>query len=115
MNTWSEVGNAKRAEAVFERMRQDYLKGNVFAKPTLPCFRSLLKAWYNSEAVGAGEQADFLLEWLPSFGLKPDVSTLITVRRCWELHRDDDPRAKERIYQVQEQILALERKSKWTA
>ena len=108
INTWAELGNTQRAEAVFGRMLKDYQSGNVGARPTLPSIRAVLKAWYNSGASNTGEQADFVLVWMSNFHLNPDVSTLVSARRCWELHKKDDPKAQERIKEIQEQIFALE-------
>ena len=48
INAWAKQGNALRAEAMLERMTNDYKSGNQNAKPNLRTFNSLMDAWAKS-------------------------------------------------------------------
>ena len=99
----------EKAREVFDRMLDDYKKGNRTAKPKLEAFRALLQAHINAKVPNAGELADALLDQLKKLQLTPDVSTLLSVKRCWKCSVGHDPEAPKRLkeLELQEDMIRL--------
>jgi pentatricopeptide repeat protein len=109
IDAYAQAGQVKEAQAMFDRMLQDYLSGNKDAKPTVISFNSLMHAWAVSKEHNAGIEADKILEQMgKEFGLQTTDVTLTTLRQCW-LH-SDHPNCEHRLKQIDADLKTKEGK-----
>ncbi|CAB9503870.1 Pentatricopeptide repeat-containing protein [Seminavis robusta] len=104
---WTLLGNAERAEALLERMYEDYkIYNNHRAEPNTISFNSVMNAWINNQRAnldttsvqssmdgstsGAGERAEAIFRRMKELhqsgalkNVKPNFESYFAVMRCW--------------------------------
>lgn len=127
----SQLGNAERAEAVLQRMYEDFnVNNNLLAKPETASFDYVLTAWRNKQkamrastavlnskgqlpSVAIGERAEAILRQMQSLpallAVKPGRNSYLALLHCWADSRSDE--AGERALAVFQEAKAAEKES----
>jgi pentatricopeptide repeat protein len=93
LNAWALAGPPERAEALFQRMYQDYVDGNTGAKPSCDTFNTLIKAWAFSRNAESPQKALEILERMEELQMSgtlnvfPNVVSFTTAMLCMSLSR----------------------------
>jgi hypothetical protein len=130
----SQLGHAERAEAVLQRMYEDFtVNNNLLAKPETASFNFVLTAWRNKQktmrastnvfnskghlpSVAIGERSEAILKRMQELhrsgsllGVKPSSASYLAVLHCWADTRSDE--AGERALAILEEAKSMERAS----
>ena len=79
ISTWATNGHFERAAEILKDMYEDYVTGNVSAKPDLQCFNSVLAAFGRSNQASAPRKAQEFFDSMEKFAndgvlhVQPDV------------------------------------------
>jgi pentatricopeptide repeat protein len=84
MNGWAQIGNHERASEVLRIMYDDYVKGNVNAKPDVMAYNTILTAYLRSKEKASWNRAAALIEHMKKISndgvlaVYPDVFSMST-------------------------------------
>lgn len=97
INIYAKAGNVDRAEFILKEMYDRYLNGNIYIKPDIQSFNTVLDGWSKSKAANAPERAETTLEQMVDLAeanrlldIKPDVVSSNIVMNCWAKSRRVD-------------------------
>lgn len=84
MNGWAQIGNHEQTSAVLRLMYDDFVKGNVTAKPDIMAYNTLLTAYLRSGDQASWSRAAALVEHMKKISetgaldIQPDVFSMST-------------------------------------
>lgn len=88
MNGWSQIGNHERASDILRLMYDDYVKGNVNAKPDVMAYNTLLVANTKSKDPQAFARSLAIIEYMKKLSkdgvldVEPDVYSMSNALGC---------------------------------